>query len=75
MKSLTPLGKMTLFYVPSHKLDVPGPGSDAGARALLESPHLGGLWWLGIRRGGLSRPTLTALRRRFGSYVGTVSGL
>ena len=33
MKSLTPLGKMTLFYVPSHKLDVPGPGSDAAPRA------------------------------------------
>jgi uncharacterized protein (TIGR02996 family) len=49
--------------------------SDAGARALLESPHLGNLWWLGIRRGGLSRPMLTALRRRFGRYVGTVSGL
>lgn len=25
MPYLTPLGKMTLFYVPSHKLDVPGP--------------------------------------------------
>jgi uncharacterized protein (TIGR02996 family) len=49
--------------------------SDAGARALLESPHLENLWWLGIRRGGLSRPMLTALRRRFGRYVGTVSGL
>jgi uncharacterized protein (TIGR02996 family) len=49
--------------------------SDAGARALLESPHLGGLWWLGVRRGGLSRPMLTALRRRFGRYVGTASGL
>jgi uncharacterized protein (TIGR02996 family) len=49
--------------------------SDAGARALLESPHLGGLWWLGIRGGGLSRPMLTALRRRFGRYVGTASGL
>jgi uncharacterized protein (TIGR02996 family) len=49
--------------------------SDAGARALLESPHLGGLWWLGIRRGGLSRPMLTALRRRFGRHVGTASGL
>ena len=33
MKSLTPLGKMTLFYVPSHKLDVPGPGSGAAPRA------------------------------------------
>jgi hypothetical protein len=29
MKHLTPLGKMTLFYIPSHKLDVPGPaGAD-----------------------------------------------
>ena len=25
MQNLTPLGKMTLFYIPSHKLDVPGP--------------------------------------------------
>jgi hypothetical protein len=25
VKSLTPLGKMTLFYIPSHKLDAPGP--------------------------------------------------
>jgi hypothetical protein len=25
MKNLTPLGKMTLFYIPSHKLDLPGP--------------------------------------------------
>lgn len=25
MKNLTPLGKMTLFYIPSHKLDAPGP--------------------------------------------------
>ena len=33
MESLTPLGKMTLFYVPSHKLDVPGPGSGAAPRA------------------------------------------
>ena len=33
MESLTPLGKMTLFYVPSHKLDVPGPGEDATPRA------------------------------------------
>ena len=33
MKSLTPLGKMTLFYLPSHKLDVPGPGSGAAPRA------------------------------------------
>jgi uncharacterized protein (TIGR02996 family) len=49
--------------------------SDTGARALLESPHLGNLWWLGIRGGGLSRLMLTALRRRFGRYVGTVSGL
>jgi hypothetical protein len=30
---VTPLGKMTLFYIPSHKLDVPGPGSDATPRA------------------------------------------
>jgi hypothetical protein len=49
--------------------------SDAGARALLESPHLGNLWWLGIRRGGLSPTLLKALRQRFGRYVGTVSGL
>jgi uncharacterized protein (TIGR02996 family) len=49
--------------------------SDAGAKALLESPHLGDLWWLGVRRGGLSRPMLTALRRRFGRYVGTARGL
>ena len=33
MKSLTPLGKMTLFYVPSHKLDVPGPGEATTPRA------------------------------------------
>ena len=33
MKGVTPLGKMTLFYVPSHKLDVPGPGSGAAPRA------------------------------------------
>jgi hypothetical protein len=33
MKSLTPLGKMTLFYVPSHKLDVPGADGDATPRA------------------------------------------
>jgi hypothetical protein len=25
MKNLTPLGKVTVFYVPSHKLDAPGP--------------------------------------------------
>jgi hypothetical protein len=25
MKNLTPLGKMTLFYIPSHKLDVSSP--------------------------------------------------
>ena len=25
VKNLTPLGKMTLFYIPSHKLDAPGP--------------------------------------------------
>src|SRR5713101_477691 len=25
VKHLTPLGKMTLFYIPSHKLDAPGP--------------------------------------------------
>jgi sugar/nucleoside kinase (ribokinase family) len=33
MKGVTPLGKMTLFYVPSHKLDVPGPGKGATPRA------------------------------------------
>ncbi len=33
MKGVTPLGKMTLFYVPSHKLDVPGPGQAATPRA------------------------------------------
>ena len=25
MQSLTSLGKMTIFYIPSHKLDAPGP--------------------------------------------------
>ncbi len=25
VKNLTPLGKMTVFYIPSHKLDAPGP--------------------------------------------------
>lgn len=25
MKRLTSLGKMTIFYIPSHKLDAPGP--------------------------------------------------
>jgi hypothetical protein len=25
MATITPLGKMTLFYIPSHKLDLPGP--------------------------------------------------
>lgn len=25
MKNVTPLGKMTIFYIPSHKLDAPGP--------------------------------------------------
>lgn len=33
MKGVTPLGKMTLFYVPSHKLDVPGPGEATTPRA------------------------------------------
>lgn len=28
MPSVTPLGKMTLFYVPSHKLDLPGPSGE-----------------------------------------------
>ena len=51
------------------------PVTDAGARALLESPHLGHLWWLGVRRGGLSLPMLRALQRRFGRHVGTASGL
>jgi hypothetical protein len=51
------------------------PVTDAGARALLESPHLGNLWWLGVRRGGLSLPMLRELQKRFGRYVGTASGL
>jgi hypothetical protein len=25
MDHATPLGKMTIFYIPSHKLDAPGP--------------------------------------------------
>lgn len=33
MKKLTPLGKMTVFYVPSHKLDAPGPEGDHSPRA------------------------------------------
>lgn len=32
MKNLTPLGKMTLFYIPSNKLDVPGPSGAASPR-------------------------------------------
>ena len=28
MKKLTALGKMTVFYVPSHKLDAPGPAGE-----------------------------------------------
>jgi uncharacterized protein (TIGR02996 family) len=51
------------------------PVTDAGARALLESPHLGNLWWLGVRRGGLSLPMLRELQKRFGRHVGTASGL
>ncbi|HZU38290.1 MAG TPA: hypothetical protein VFA18_20365 [Gemmataceae bacterium] len=33
MAHVTPLGKMTLFYIPSHKLDLPGPASERAARA------------------------------------------
>ena len=32
MKNLAPLGKMTAFYIPSHKLDGPGFASDGTAR-------------------------------------------
>lgn len=33
MKKLTPLGKMTVFYIPSHKLDAPGPAGENSPRA------------------------------------------
>ena len=33
MKNLTPLGKVTVFYVPSHKLDAPGPTGAQSPRA------------------------------------------
>jgi hypothetical protein len=32
-KNLTPLGKVTLFYVPSNKLDIPGPGGGSSSRS------------------------------------------
>ena len=32
MASVTPLGKVTLFYIPSNKLDVPGPSGAASPR-------------------------------------------
>ena len=36
MKNLAPLGKMTAFYIPSHKLDGPGFASDRTARQAID---------------------------------------
>ena len=33
MQHATPLGKVTVFYVPSHKLDAPGPTGERSPRA------------------------------------------
>jgi hypothetical protein len=40
-KNLTPLGKVTLFYVPSNKLDVPGPTGTASPRGQIHEFLMG----------------------------------
>lgn len=40
-KNLTPLGKVTLFYVPSNKLDVPGPDNGTSPRGQIHAFLMG----------------------------------
>jgi hypothetical protein len=40
-QKLTPLGKVTLFYVPSNKLDVPGPAGQGSPRGQIHDFLMG----------------------------------
>lgn len=35
MPTVTPIGKMTVFYIPSHKLDAPRHDGDGSARSII----------------------------------------
>ena len=35
MPTLTPIGKMTVFYIPSHKLDAPRSDAEGSARKII----------------------------------------
>jgi hypothetical protein len=35
MPTVTPIGKMTVFYIPSHKLDAPRHDSEGSARSII----------------------------------------
>jgi hypothetical protein len=76
--SLTPLGKMTAFYIPAHKLDVPSPEQGATPRgtihqfliehfrAYTHSPSLVKGFWVDDR-GRMSHDVLERFEVSFGA--------
>ncbi|HVX11186.1 MAG TPA: hypothetical protein VHC22_08405 [Pirellulales bacterium] len=78
-ESLTPLGKMTAFYIPAHKLDAPSPDgpSPRGTihqfliehfRAYTHSPSLVKGFWVDDR-GRMSHDVLERFEVSFGAEV------